>query len=80
MEARGGIEPPMKGFADPYFTTWLPRQPPIQLANSCASVLRTLSTPNDTIFEYRLDHIDMRFLSPSLHNLHERLPQTGQRA
>jgi hypothetical protein len=38
-------------------------------------LLGTLSTPNDTIFEYRLDHIDTHFRSMSLHMFHERLPQ-----
>jgi hypothetical protein len=27
LEARGGIEPPNKGFADLCLTTWLPRRP-----------------------------------------------------
>jgi hypothetical protein len=38
-------------------------------------LLRTLSTPNDTIFEYRLDRIDGRFVSTSLHIFHERFAQ-----
>jgi hypothetical protein len=42
LEARGGIEPPSKGFADLCLTTWLPR------LEFSISITRTAAAPHST--------------------------------
>ena len=39
LEARGGIEPPSKGFADLCLTTWLPRRTFFSLPNRRTRIL-----------------------------------------
>src|SRR5437764_10849923 len=40
MEARVGIEPTHKAFAEPCLTTWLPRHPAVRLRGEVKSVCR----------------------------------------